>query len=522
MQNLSSSLRNLPPKRVLALLLQEKAKRTHSRRVMRPRRRLTDDELLQLEQPPTFLRPGVASLVLDRSHPLSDLLYYGIYALEGGNKAPVRYKVYWGGRGSAKSWGIAEALIRQTARLPLRVLCLREFQNSIKESSHKMLVDTITRLGMEAWFEVTKDSIRSRTGGEFIFKGCHNALNSLRSMVGINIVWIEEGHSISEASWRVLIPTIREEGSEIWVSFNMDDEMDATYRRLVATKRDDAIVHNVNYDSNPYFPEVLRREMEFDKESDYHLYEHIWLGKPRLISNAIILNGKYKVREFDTEGWREYGQDERLRFGMDFGHGSDPNALLRSWIKHHKIERNGVLLPVKSLMITHESYGHADLNDDMVQFVDAVPGTRDWPIKCDSARPETINWLHNQGFNTSAAEKWDGSVKDGIAHLRGYHEIVIHPQCPNTAREAHAWRYKVDPKIVDEHGQPLVLPIVVDRHNHTWDAERYGLDGEITRGGSMGIWQRLGEAPDQLPPLPDGVAGMSSTDVWARLADMQR
>lgn len=518
MQNLMHSLSSLPPKQALTLLLAERARRTKQTRILAPRRRLTDDEILALERPPTVAN-DVTSLVLDRNHPLSDLLFRGKYALNGGDRTTVRYKVFWGGRGSAKSWGIAEALIRLTVEKPLRVLCLREFQNSIKESSHKMLVTTIKRLGLEAHFNVTKDSITSRAGAEFIFKGCHNNLNSLRSMVEIDICWLEEAHSISEATWRVLIPTIREEGSEIWVSFNMDDENDATYRRLVATKRHDSIVHMVNYDSNPFFPQVLRDEMEFDKATDFHLYEHIWLGKPRRISNAIILNGKYVQREVDPMGFMEYGQDNILRLGMDFGHGVDPNALLRMYVRKHTAIIQGVTQNVKSLHITHEAYGHADLNDDMVQFVDAVPGTREWPIKCDCSRPETISWLRGQGFNAVAAEKWDGSVKDGIAHLRGYYEIVIDPRCPNTLREAYAWRYKVDPKIVDEHGQPQVLPIVVDKHNHTWDGARYGLDGEITRGGAMGIWQRLAEEPKQEHNVS---APMESTmDIYARLAAAQ-
>lgn len=495
-----SSLRALPPKQALALALSEKARRTRTAHRARPRIKLTDAELDELEQPPRGAE--TTSLVLDRSHPFSDLYY---------KKA--RYKVYWGGRGSAKSWAFAEALIRLAAAVPLRVLCLREFQNSIKESSHKILKDTITRLGMDAWFHVTEQEITSRAGSEFIFKGAFNKLNSLRSTEGIDIVWVEEAHSISEATWRVLIPTIRKIGSEIWVSFNMDDENDATYRRLVVRPRPDAIVHYINYDQNPFFDRSpLRQEMEFDRDTDFHLYEHIWLGKPRKVSNAIILSGKYVVRDFDTEGWREYGQEQRLRYGMDFGHAQDPNALLRMWIKQHKEEVNGILRPVRSLMITHEAYGHADLNDDMVQFMDSVPGTREWPIKADAARPETISWLKNQGFNISAAEKWDGSVKDGIAHLRGYYEIVIHPRCVNTAREAHLWRYKVDQKVIDEHGQPLVLPIVVDRHNHTWDAGRYGLDGEIVRGGIMGVWSKLGAS--EQPNAEQSPA----VDVWARLA----
>lgn len=478
--------------------------------------RLSDADLheMNLEEPPRG--DGVTSLVLDRSHPLSDLYY---------RKA--RYKVYWGGRGSAKSWGFAEALVRLAAALPLRVLCLREYQNSIKESSHKMLAMTITRLGMDSWFTVTNDSIRSRTGAEFIFKGCHNNLNSLRSMFGIDICWLEEAHSISEESWRVIIPTIREDGSEIWVSFNMDDENDATYRRLVARQRPDAIVHMVNYDSNPYFPSVLRAEMEYDRDTDYELYEHVWLGKPKRISKAIVLSGKYVGRDdLDPDGWLEdRGGDGRVRLGMDFGK-SDPNALTRSYVQRHLAEINGITRKVRSLFVTHEAYGDVDLGHEFVDFLDSVPGTRRWRIGCDNARPETIRWMQNNGYpNAYAAEKWQGSVEDGIAYLRGFHRIVIDKgRAPNALREAHLWRWKVDPKIVDEYGQPQVLPVLRDRDNHTWDSVRYGHDGDITRGGAAGVWARLAEQPAPVP-VPGGFAPAALPDpgrpleVWERMAE---
>lgn len=419
---------------------------------------------------PTFKE--TPSLVLNKNHVFSDLYY---------KKAT--YKVYWGGRGAAKSWAFAEALVRLASASPLRILCCREFQNSIKDSSHRILKDTITRLGMQSWFEVTADSIKSKIGAEFIFKGLHNNENGIRSTEGIDICWVEEAHSVSEASWRVLLPTIRKDGAEIWVSFNMDDENDATYRRFVEVERTDSIVHKVNYDSNPYFSEKLRRDMEDDKANDYHLYEHIWLGMPRKISNAIILSGKYVVKSFEDDLWR---QADRLRYGADFGFAQDPSTLIRDFVI-----REGTR---KYLYISHEAYGTGVELNEMDEFYAEVPGSKEWPIKADGARPETISHVRrNYGYNISAAEKWDGSVKDGVAHLRGYDQIIIHPRCIQTAKEAHMWRYKVDPKIVDAQGQPQVLPIIVDKHNHCWDAVRYSLDGEIQRGGHLGKWAALGK-----------------------------
>jgi phage terminase large subunit len=468
------------------LLLAEKAKRTRAEKIKRQRVLLLEDQDSVLRDNEEFMPdiPHGTSLVLDQNHVFSDLYY-----------KKSRYKVYWGGRGSGKSWAIAEALVRKAAAVPLRILCLREYQNSIKDSSHKIIADTIRRLGLQSWFNITATGITSRVGSEFIFKGCFGNIDGIRSTEGIDICWLEEAHSISEASWRVIIPTIRKDGSEIWVSFNMNEENDATYRRLVVHKRppERAIVHKVNYDSNPFFSDTLREEMEFDKEYDYELYLHVWEGGPKKISDAIVLNRKYRVEPFDLDLWVQdgVGAPLTLRYGMDFGYSQDPTALTRSFV--HEVQKPGEPYPLRTLYISHEAYGtHVEL-DELPEFMDSVPGVRDWPIGADCSAPATISFLGNKGFNIYGAEKWQGSVEDGIRYLRGFNGgIVIHPQCVNTAKEAYLWRWKTDPKRVDEHGQPIVLPVLVPGNEHTWDATRYGHDGEITKGGIQGLWERLG------------------------------
>lgn len=463
----TASLSALPPRQVLALALMEKARRRkvaeEREKLRQMHRRSVDGTVLQRRRP-SFA--DVPSLVLDKSHPLGVLLHA---------KAP--YKIIWGGRGSAKSWGVAEALIRLASVKSLRVLCTRQFQTSIRDSSHKLLSDTIERLGMQSWFTVTKDSITSRAGAEFIFKGLYNNEHGLRSLEGVDICWVEEAQTVSSASWRSLIPTIRKDDAEIWVTFNLINEEDATYQRFVVNPPTDAIVVKVNYDSNPFFSGRQRRDMEDDKRNDYHLYEHIWLGMPLKISNAIIYSGKYTVRAFQDDLWEKA---ERLYFGMDFGFAQDPCALIRFFVLNEK------------LYIEYEAYGTGVENDELEEFCDSVPGSRDWPIKADSARPETISHLRRRGFNIQAAEKWEGCVKDGIAHIRGYKQIIIHPRCVNVAREARLYRYKVDKTQVDDHGNPQVLPIVVAKDDHTWDGIRYGHDGLIIRSGELGVWTRLG------------------------------
>lgn len=473
MQNLTRSLRSLPPKQVLALALVEKAKREKKRKALLAQ--VAQDVVnSEIDAPP--VPRSVSSVVLDDTHPASDLLRKGRLCA-GPQAESVRYKIYWGGRGGVKSWAMAEALVRLAAAKNIRILCCREFQNSIKDSSHKLLKDTIERLGLTNWFTITADSIRSRVGAEFIFKGLHNNENSIRSMAGVNICWVEEAHSVTALSWQSLLPTIRDDDSEIWISFNMVDESDATYSMFVANPRPRSIIHHINYDSNPFFPEVLREEMEHDKKTDYALYEHIWLGKPRKRSNAIVLNGKYRVAEFPDD---LYEQADRLFFGADWGYAEDPSTLVRTFIIGN------------TLYIEYEAYGkHIELND-YKQFYEQVPGSEDWPIYADSALPATISHVRGLGFAIDAAEKWPGSVEDGIKFLRGFDEIVIHPRCKMAADEAYRWRYKVDKKVLDANMQPLVLPVLVDAHNHIWDAVRYAYHGYIPRSGEMGVWNRLG------------------------------
>jgi phage terminase large subunit len=468
--SLIQSLRSLPPKQALVLALAEKSRRMKAQ-TARQNALLAvaaNDDASSTEILPSIRE--VPSLVLNRDHVLSDLYY---------KRAP--YKVYWGGRGSAKSWAFAEALVRMAAAGPVRILCCREHQNSIKDSSHKLIKDTIERLGLQSWFTITKENITSRVGAEFLFKGLYNNEEGIKSTEGIDICWVEEAQTVTAGSWRTLIPTIRKDTAEIWVSYNLIAEEDATHQMFVVRGRTGAIVHKVNYDSNPYFSGKLRQDMEDDKATDYHLYEHIWLGMPLKVSNAIILSGKYVVEDFDEKLWT---QADRRRIGMDFGFSQDPQAVVSFFV----IE--------DTLYIEREAYGTGiELDDIKTVTEDAIPEVRDWPIKADCARPETISYLRrNAGWAISGADKWDGCVKDGITHLRRYKRIVIHPRCVNTAREARLWQYKVDKKQVDERGQPMVLPIVIDKNNHCWDAVRYGLDGEIQRSGALAQWERLAEA----------------------------
>ena len=212
---------------------------------------------------------------------------------------PARYKVLWGGRGGAKSWGIARALLIMGANRPLRILCARELQTSIKDSVHKLLSDQISALGMDGFYEIQQAAIKGANGTEFAFAGLRSNVTQIKSFEGVDICWVEEAQTTSKSSWNVLIPTIRKEGSEIWVSFNPELEEDETYQRFVLHPPVGAVVEKINWSDNPWFPEVLRVEMEALKERDHESYLTVWEGMCRKSVDGAIFQNELTVAELE-------------------------------------------------------------------------------------------------------------------------------------------------------------------------------------------------------------------------------
>jgi len=202
---------------------------------------------------------------------------------------PTRYKVAYGGRGSGKSWGFARALLVQASERPLRVLCTREVQKSIKDSVHRLLCDQIAAMGLGNFFEILETEIRGKNGSSFNFSGLSNQTSeSIKSFEGVDVCWCEEAQSISKKSWDTLIPTIRKADSEIWISFNPGMDTDETYLRFVASPPPDAEVHQINYHDNPWFPDVLEKERLHCKMTNAEDYKQIWDGKCRTTIDGAI------------------------------------------------------------------------------------------------------------------------------------------------------------------------------------------------------------------------------------------
>ncbi|WP_339077838.1 PBSX family phage terminase large subunit [Acetobacter sp. AC2005] len=209
-----------------------------------------------------------------------------------------RYKVLYGGRGSAKSHSIGRALLVKGMQQNLTVLCCREFQNKISESVHKLLAELIDAYDLHAFYEVQKTTIIGRNGTQFFFAGLRHNIAGIKSFEGANIAWVEEAQSISKGSWDILIPTIRAPGSEIWISMNPDLQTDETYQRFIANPPRNAIVRKINWQQNPFFPDVLREEMEELKAKNEDEWLHVWEGHPRQsLEGAIYANEMRQATE---------------------------------------------------------------------------------------------------------------------------------------------------------------------------------------------------------------------------------
>jgi phage terminase large subunit len=242
-------------------------------------------------------------------------------------------------------------------------------------------------LGLETLFIVQKNTITSTCGSEFIFKGLRLNIQEIKSTEGIDICWVEEAQSVSQESWEVLIPTIRKEGSEIWISFNPGEATDPTYVRFVLNPPPNSIVKKVGYQDNPFFPATLEAERLYLKQVDPEAYDHVWEGMPRSISDACILKGKFSVESFETP------EDAHFYYGADWGFAQDPTTLIRSFIHDNK------------LYIDHEAYGVGIELDDIPDLFDTVPESRDWPIRADDSRPETISYVKKKVLKSKGLQR---------------------------------------------------------------------------------------------------------------------
>lgn len=369
---------------------------------------------------------------------------------------PARYKGAHGGRGSGKSHFFGEYVIEQhIIDQNDSTVCVREVQKSLDQSVKKLLENKIEAMNAGAYFDVQDARIKSTQGsGIIIFQGMQNhTADSIKSLEGYKRAWVEEAQSLSQKSLDLLRPTIRLPGSELLFSWNPNEESDPVDALLRGENPPpDAIVVEANYRDNPYLPDVLRAEMEYDRSRDPDKYRHVWLGEYARNSQARVFRN-WTVEEFDSPLTATY------RLGADWGFSVDPSVLVRCWIDG------------KRLYIDHEAYMVGCEIDQLPDLFARVPDSQKWFITADTARPETISYMQRHGYpKINAAIKGAKSVEEGVEFLKSF-DIVVHPRCVHTIDELTVYSYQID----DLTG--LILPKLADKDNHVIDALRYACEG---------------------------------------------
>lgn len=372
-------------------------------------------------------------------------------------RGEVQYRGLYGGRGSGKSFGAAKMAAIWGLVDPLRILCTRELQVSIKESFHAELKAAIaSEPWLEAHYDVGVDYIKGSNGTEFIFRGLRHNTTAIKSLAKIDLTIVEEAEDVPEDSWLALEATVfRQPKSELWAIWNPRLDGSPVDKRFRKQPPPNAIIRKVNYSDNRFFPPGLETLRQREQERlDPATYAHIWEGEYLTNSDAQILSGKVRVAEFEPQAdW------DGPYFGGDFGFSQDPTAAVKCWVHEGRlyVEREAVRVGL-------------ELDDTATFVVNCIPGFDREVSRWDCSRPESISHLTRHGLPRAVAcEKWDGSVEDGISYLRSFAEIVVHPRCTSVASETRLYSYKVDRLSGD------VTSNIVDAHNHTIDAIRYAL-----------------------------------------------
>ncbi len=382
---------------------------------------------------------------------------------------PARYKAFYGGRGSAKSHTFAAALTLKGTERPLRILCCREIQKSIKDSVKKLLDDKIDAYGLGNVYRSTRENITTAAGTEFIFAGLRTDPQSIKSMEGIDIAWVEEANTVSQTSLDLLIPTLRKLGSELWFSWNPrfpTDPVDRMFRS--ADCPPSAVVRKVNWYDNPWFPEVLREELEWDKRRDPDKYACIWLGEYQRNSEARVFKN-WRIGELEVP------PNTIPYYGADWGFANDPTVLIRCYLLDKRtlyfdeeVHKIGCEIDHTPALFAGDDPRKPPQWENPMRWT-GIPGLLRWPITADSARPETISFMQRRGFRIKPARKGTGSVEEGVSFLQSF-DIVVHPKCRHLIDELTLYSYKTD-KLTGE-----VVPILEDKENHLIDAARYALE----------------------------------------------
>lgn len=360
-----------------------------------------------------------------------------------------REAAVYGGRFSLKSHTVARILLMRARQEKTRVLCCREMQNSIADSSHQLLADLINYYELDD-FHITDKTIENKiNGSDFLFKGLHRNEQSVKSTEGIDIAWVEEAQSITESSIEILTPTVRKENSQIIYTYNRLEEEDPVHKRLVIEGRPNTLIINANYDialKYGFMPDVIRLEMEDDKENRPNLYKHKWLGEPMSMSEARI----YK----DWQIIDEVPHNARLeRYGLDFGWKPDKSALVAVYYYN-----GGYILDEINVQLEWET-------NDIASTL-----KNNQPALCvgDSSDERSINDIRSYGVNITPCKKHPDSLRHGIKAMQEQ-RISVTRRSKHIIEGYGNWTWKLD-----KDGK--IIPGVPEHEPDALAASRYAIE----------------------------------------------
>jgi phage terminase large subunit len=327
---------------------------------------------------------------------------------------PSRYKIYWGGRGSGKSWAFATALLLLGAGTkPKRILCAREIQRSIRDSVHSLLVDRIKALGLHNFYQIQQNEIRGRNGTQIIFAGLWQNVDNIKSIEAIDYVWIEEANVVSENSWRTLIPSIRKEGSEIWASFNPALKSDPVFQRFVMNEPPNSVVKKVSWRDNPWVTRELKDEMEHLKEYDYEEYLHVYEGELKQFADgAIYAKQLKKARDEGRIDWLPV-ESAPVHTFWDLGR-NDTTAI---WFMQHIGHAYRFIDYYEHRLVDLDHYANILRDKDYVYGTHYLPHDAEHKVLGSNNRSRR-EILEGLGVTPSVTIPRIDSVENGIAMVR--------------------------------------------------------------------------------------------------------
>lgn len=378
---------------------------------------------------------------------------------------PHRYKITHGGRGGAKSWGYAGALLALGAQKPLRIPCCREIQKSIADSVHALLKSRIANTPLESFYRVTETYIEGKNGTLFTFHGLKHNVANIKSLEGADICWVEEAQAVTKSSWSTLIPTIRKPNSEIWISFNPELETDETYQRFVKSPPTGAKVVKIGWEDNPWFPGVLKQELEDLKARNHDEYLNVWEGECKLTLDGAVYANEIRQATKDNRFTRvPWEQSKPVHCVWDLGR-ADMTAIWFCQMVGFEIR----------LIDYYEARGHhlthyiKHLKEKPYAYGDQV-----MPHDADNELLASELTIRQQmkaaGFTVKVIPNKPGAVAEGINAARTIFSKCWFDQdkCADGIKALQNYRYDVDPDTGKVSAKPLH-----DWASHGADAFRY-------------------------------------------------